>query len=80
MVNTLFKNKFVSSHLRFSVVQWLLGHQESAVLKTATGCNFHDCFILIIIFDMKHITEAAIVKCSPKVLPKVIHKLFNRKS
>ena len=34
MVYTLFKSKFASSPLRFSIVQWLCGHQESAVLKT----------------------------------------------
>ena len=30
MVYTLFKSKFVSSHLRFSAVQWSWGHQETA--------------------------------------------------
>ena len=31
MVYTLLKNKFVSSPLIFSAVQWSHGHQESAV-------------------------------------------------
>ena len=35
MFYTLFKSKFVSNPLRFSAVQWSLGHHESAVKKTA---------------------------------------------
>ena len=43
---------------------------------------FHIGFIIIINCDVKHSTSShvAIVRCSPKVISKVIHKLFNCKS
>ena len=45
------------------------------------GCYFHIWFIFIDNCDKKNtLAEAAIMRCSAKVIPKVIHKCFNRKS
>ena len=44
-----------------------------------TGCYFHIWFILIVYCDIKDTRRSSHRECSPKVIPKVINKPFNRK-
>ena len=43
-------------------------------------CYFRIWFIFIVNCNIKHTRDAAIVRCSAKVIPKVIHKGFKCKS
>ena len=59
----------------------LLRNQMMSFNVCITGCYFHTCFILLANCDIKHISRSNHSDVSPKVLPKVTHKLFkNRKS
>ena len=73
MVYTLFKSKFVSSPLRFSAVQWSCGH-HCILMFILLATTF-----IFLSFLQSIVSEAAIVRWSLKVIPKVIHKHFNRK-
>ena len=76
----LFKSKFVSSPRRFSAVQRSRGHQESAVQKTADVfyCLYYWLLLSYLLYSYsqlryKTLTKAATVRCSLKVVPKIIH-------
>ena len=84
----LFKSKFVLSPLRFSDVQWLRRYQESILMFALhftyfnvciARCYFRIWFVFIVNCNIKHTRVAAIVRCSAKVILKVIHKGFKCK-
>ena len=64
MVYSLFRSNFVSSPLRFSTVQWspricCLENSWCILIVLITGCYFHNCFILIVNCNRRHINRGS---------------------